>query len=160
MFNVQKCVRAEILWAPLYEAAGIPSLVAFSAPLAADRVWVTEYGSGYPETQLLGNHWLIKSSTSRWEPPVHSGFLCKMWSDSDLNTVFEVCGTCPCCKKYYIMLVGPNLASIAFRVHCAKYCQLGEGEKASAPSGACTWRCTAQWDLKATNARFGSTNMR
>ena len=53
---------------------------------------------------------------------MHSGFLCKIWSDPDLNTVFEICGTCPCCKKYYIMLVSPNLATTAFRIHCAMYC--------------------------------------
>ena len=73
---------------------------------------------------------------------LHSGFLCNIWSEPDLNlnTVYEIGSTYSSCKKYYIMLVGPNLASAAFRVHCAMYCQLGEGK------GQCPFWYT-QWFL-------------
>ena len=47
--------------------------------------------------------------------PMHNGLLCNIWSDPDLNTDFETCGTNTCNKKYYFMLLGPNLAIIAFR---------------------------------------------
>ena len=56
----------------------------------------------------------------------HSGFSYKIWSDPELNIIFEICGTGSFYKKYFVMLVRQNLASMAFRVHCAMYCQLGE----------------------------------
>ena len=38
-----------------------------------------------------------------------------VWSDPDLSIVFETCDEDPCYKKHYLMLDGPNLASIAFK---------------------------------------------
>ena len=52
----------------------------------------------------------------------HNGFLCKVWSDPDLNTDFEICGTVVCYKKYYLMLVGPNMVSLAFRATVTVQC--------------------------------------
>ena len=45
------------------------------------------------------------------ERELHSGFLYKIWSDADLNLVFEICGT-GLQVLATRMLVGPNLASI------------------------------------------------
>ena len=52
------------------------------------------------------------------------------------NIVFETRGKGSFYKKSYIMLVGPNLPFIAFRVHCAIYWQLGERKGSSRDKGA------------------------
>ena len=50
---------------------------------------------------------------------MQNDFLCKIWSDPDLNMDFEIFDTCTCYKKYYLVLTGPNMASIAFSAHYA-----------------------------------------
>ena len=70
-----------------------------------------------------------------------------------------MCDAGPCNKKYYLVLVDPNLAFIAFKSHCAVHLQVHAPEGALAFSPSPSWQYFAQWTLKAMEARFGPTNM-